>query len=138
MARLPLNTYSLPVYGVMTLLLPLIKAQYPLDIIEISNQSENAPCLASHYIIAYIHHLNKRGLEGLGLTLVQWIYTEAGLDTHFSFVNTVFQSHVESGNDIRTEQQIYDALYRRGGLIGSTLQLFFLTEQDQVLEPPSP
>jgi hypothetical protein len=31
----------------------------------------------------------------------------------------MFQSDVESGNYIRTEQQIYDALYHNGGLIGS-------------------
>lgn len=52
-------------------------------------------CLASHDIIANIHLLNKE-LEGIGLTVVQWIYTEARtgkgqLDTYFAFVNTVFQ-----------------------------------------------
>jgi hypothetical protein len=50
------------VLGVLTSLLPHIKAQYP-DITEISIQSDNASCLASNDIIAYIHHLNKE-LEG--------------------------------------------------------------------------
>jgi hypothetical protein len=39
---------------------------------------------------------------------------------NFAFVNTVFQSNVEIGNDVRTEQQIIDALCHNGGLMGST------------------
>jgi hypothetical protein len=101
------------VLGVLTLLVPLIKAQYP-NITEISIQSDNVSCLASHDVIAYIQHLSKE-LEGLGLTVVKWIYIEAHtgkgqLDTHFAFVDTVFQSYIESGKEIRTEQQIHDAL----------------------------
>jgi hypothetical protein len=81
--------------GVLMPLLPLIKAQY-LDLSTISIQSENASCLASHNIIACIHHLNKE-LEGLGLTVVPWIHTEVQtgrgrLDTYLTVVNTVFQS----------------------------------------------
>jgi hypothetical protein len=55
-------------------------------------QSDTASCLASHDIIAYVHQSDKEP-DGLGLTVVQWIYTEAlterSLDTHFSFVSTV-------------------------------------------------
>jgi hypothetical protein len=76
-------------------LLPLTNKQYP-DITEISVQSDNASCLASHNIITYIHRLNKR-LEDLGLTAAEWIYPWAQtgkgrLDTHFSFVNALFQA----------------------------------------------
>jgi hypothetical protein len=76
--------------GLLTSLLPLIKAQSSY-ITEIS--IPQTMCLASHDIIAYIHHLNKE-LEGLGLTVVQWICTEAHtgagrLDTLFSFVNNL-------------------------------------------------
>jgi hypothetical protein len=42
----------------LTPLLPLIKAQYPDT--EMSIQSDNASCLASHDIIAYIHHFRRR------------------------------------------------------------------------------
>jgi hypothetical protein len=113
---------NMQVLGVLTSLLPKIKQLYP-EITEISIQSDNASCLASHDNIAYIHHLNKT-LEGLGMTVVQWIYNEAQtgkgrLDTHFSFVNIIFRSYIESENNILTEQDIYDALCHNGGLMGS-------------------
>jgi hypothetical protein len=38
------------------------------------------------------------------------------LDTHFYLVNSVFQSDVESGNNIRREQQRNDALCHNCGL----------------------
>jgi hypothetical protein len=119
---------NIQVLGVLTSLLPLIKARYP-DITEISIQSDNASCLASHDI-AYTFTIWSKELEGLGLAVVQWIYTatqtgKGRLYTHFSFVNAVFQSYVESGNDNRTEQQIYDAVCHNGGLM--VLQLFLLT-----------
>jgi hypothetical protein len=66
---------NMQVLDVLTLLLPLKKDQYP-NIAETSIQSENVSCLASHDSIACIHCLNK-GLEGLGLTVVYWIYAEA-------------------------------------------------------------
>jgi hypothetical protein len=101
--------------------------QYP-DTTEISIQSDNALWLPSYDIIAYIHHSIKE-LEGLGLTVVQWLYTEAQrgkgrLETHFSFVDIMFKAFVESGN-IRTEQQINDALCHNGGLVGSIAVLVY-------------
>jgi hypothetical protein len=50
-------------------------------------------------IIAYIQYLNKE-LESFVCTVAQWIYTMAQkgkgrLDTHLSFVNTVFLSKEE-------------------------------------------
>jgi hypothetical protein len=66
---------NMQVHGVLTLLLHLIKAQYP-DTTEISITLDNAACLASHDIIAYIHHLSKE-LEGFGLAVILWICTEA-------------------------------------------------------------
>jgi hypothetical protein len=114
---------NMQVLGILTSLLPFIKEQFP-GIAEITIQSDNASCLASHDNIPYIHHLNKE-LALLGLTVAVWIYTEAGtgkgrLDTHFSFVNIVFRSYIEGGDDIRTERQIYEALCHSGGLMGST------------------
>jgi hypothetical protein len=87
------------VLGVLTPLLPLVKAQYP-HISSISVQSDNASCLPSHDIIACIHHLNKE-LDGLLIKVVPWICTEAQaskgrLDTHLS--------------DIGAEQRIDDAV----------------------------
>jgi hypothetical protein len=57
-------------------------------------------CFASHDIITYIQHLSKE-LEGLDLPVVKWIYIETHtgkgqLDIRFAFVDTVFQSYVES------------------------------------------
>jgi hypothetical protein len=43
---------NVQVLGKLTTLLPLIKEHYP-EITEISIQSDNASCLASHDIIAY-------------------------------------------------------------------------------------
>jgi hypothetical protein len=62
---------NMQVLEVMASLLPLIKAKYP-EITAISIQPDNSSCLASHDIIAYIHHLNKE-LKSLGLKVVQWI-----------------------------------------------------------------
>ena len=46
------------------------------------------------------------------------------LDTHLSVVNTVFQSYVESGNDIRAKHRtLYDAVSHNDGLMGSTAVL---------------
>jgi hypothetical protein len=64
---------------------------------ELSIQSDNASCLASHDNIAYMHHLNK---ERAGQTVIQWIYTEAQtgegrLDAHFSFVNIVMSVDIK-------------------------------------------
>jgi hypothetical protein len=64
------------VIGVLTWLLPLVKAQYP-DTFTISIKSDNASCLASHDSIACIHHLNK-DLEALDLVVAQLIYRGAG------------------------------------------------------------
>jgi hypothetical protein len=117
---------NMQVLGVPTSLLPLIKKLYP-EINELTVQSDNASCLASRYIIAYMHHLNKE-LADIGLKVIQWTYTEAQtgkgrLDSHFSFVNILFHSYAKGGHDIRTEQQIYDALCHNGGLMGSTAAL---------------
>jgi hypothetical protein len=59
---------NMQVLGIMTSLLPLIKQDF-LDITEISIQSDNASCLASHDVIPYIHHLNKEleNCENCGL-----------------------------------------------------------------------
>ncbi len=79
--------------------------------------------MVSHDNIAYIHYLNKE-LALLGFTVVVWIYIEAQtgkgrLDTHFSFVNILFRSYLESGKDIKTVQDMYAALCHNGGLMGS-------------------
>jgi hypothetical protein len=80
------------VLGVLSSPLPLIKPQYP----------------GTRY-----HRLHS--LFEQDLRVVKWIYIEppmgkGRLDTHFSFLDTVFlvfQSYVQSRNEIRTEQQIY-------------------------------
>ncbi len=56
------------VLAALTSFLPLIKAQYP-EITEISIQSDNTSCLASHDSIACIHHL-KQELDGLLIQVV--------------------------------------------------------------------
>jgi hypothetical protein len=86
------------VLGGLTLLIPLIKGQYP-NITKISIQSDNVSCLASHASIAYIQHLSKE-LEGLGLPALQWIYIE---------------THAVNG-----QPDIHDALSCNAGLTDST------------------
>ena len=42
------------------------------------------------------------------------------LDAHFCIVNTMFQSDVESGNDVRPEQHMHDAVCHNSEVMSST------------------
>jgi hypothetical protein len=61
---------------------------------------------------------------------------KAHLDTHFLFVNTLFQSYVQDGNDILTKDDIFKALCFQGGVAGVTAILIdrqHLHSSDKVL-----
>jgi hypothetical protein len=76
-------------------------------------------------LIPFIYHLNLESKEEESPIITNWIYTEAQtgrtrLDTHFSYLNLIFKSYVEDGNDIILEEQILDALAFCGGVAGTT------------------
>ena len=88
--------------------------------------SDNASCLSSHDLIAYVHDLNKRLT---GVKIKNWVYTEACtgkncLDTHFSFVNITLKGFIMDGNNIINEGEIYEGLCHQGSIVGSTAVLF--------------
>jgi hypothetical protein len=101
-----------------------IKQRYP-EIRTVTLQSDNASCFATHDAIPFVHHLNAETRGDSNLQIVKWINTEAQtgkgrLDTHFSFVNTLFKSYVQDGNNILTEDDIFNALCFQGGVTGAT------------------
>lgn len=101
-----------------------VNEKYP-EVKEIIIQSDNATCFASQEHIPFIYHMNKEFRTKNMPIISKWIFTEAQagrgrLDTHFSYVNTVFKSLVEDGNDILTEDHIIDALAFDGGIAGTT------------------
>jgi hypothetical protein len=82
--------------------------------------------------------LNKKWEEvNLDLRVDCWVYTEActgkdDLDAHFSFINVLFASYIlEDGNQILTEEDMFEALGYRGGIAGSHAYLIDATEEIQ-------
>jgi hypothetical protein len=76
-------------------------------------------------LIPFIYHLNSESKEENSPITTNWIYTEAQtgrgrLDTHFSYLNLIFKSYIEDGNDIMLEEQILDAISFCGGVAGTT------------------
>lgn len=117
---------SVQVLACIQVVIKFVKEKYP-NIISLTLQSDNASCFASHDNIPYLYHLNKEMKEemNMNISVDRWIYTEAQtgkgkLDTHFSFVNVLFDSYVEDGNDILTERDIFRALTFQGGIMGSS------------------
>lgn len=101
-----------------------VKEKYP-EVKEIIIQSDNATCFASQEHIPFIYHMNKEFRTKNMPIISKWLFTEAQagrgrLDTHFSYLNTVFKSFVEDGNDILTEEHVIDALAFDGGIAGTT------------------
>lgn len=101
-----------------------VHQKYP-EVREIILQSDNATCFSSQEHIPFIHHLNQESKTNKMPIISRWIFTEAQtgrgkLDTHFSYLNTVFKSFIEDGNDILTEEHILDALAFNGGVAGTT------------------
>ena len=45
------------------------------------------------------------------------------MDTHFAYLNILFRSFVEDGNDIAVEEDIFSALSFNGGIAGTTTKL---------------
>jgi len=122
----------LQVCSVITEILRRVSEHMP-DITDICLQSDNASCFASQDHIPYIYLLNKEShgpiiVKSHGPMIVKWIFTEAQtgrgrLDTHFSYVNMLLQSYIEGGNDILTEDDIFNALTYNYGIYGSTAVL---------------
>lgn len=136
---------SMQVMATIQIVVENIQSRYP-NIKKLTLQSDNASCFASHDNIPYIHHLNKElETKMMDIRIVRWIYTEAQtgkgkLDTHFSYVNTLFESYVEDGNDILTEKDIYLSLKFQGGIKGSTSILIdgsLLSANNKVLQGKS-
>ena len=97
------------------------------NITNIVFQSDNASCFVSQELIPFIHHINQelKSEDECNLKVSRWIFTEAQtgrgrLDTHFSYLNVKFSSYVEDGNDMTTEQHIFQALAHNGGIAGTT------------------
>ena len=116
---------NVQVLAIVTALLKLLNVDFP-ELANIMIGSDNASCLASHDIIAYIHYLNK---EIQGIKVSKWIYTEActgknRLDTHFSYVNLRLKAYVLDGGDVITESDICEAISHLGGIAGTTAVLF--------------
>ena len=116
---------SMQVMSCIQTVIENIKTRYP-TIKKLTLQSDNASCYASHDNIPYVYHLNKEfETKNKDIRVDRWVYTEAQtgkgkLDTHFSFVNTLFESYVEDGNDILTENDIYNSLTFQNGIMGTT------------------
>ena len=119
---------SVQVLSTIKLVIEYLRITYPC-INSITLQSDNASCFATHDNIPFVYHLNKdMARNNYHIRIDRWIYTEAQtgkgrLDTHFSYVNTVFDSFVADGNDILTERDIYQALNFQGGILGTTTLL---------------
>lgn len=95
------------------------------EVKEIIIQSDNASCFASQELIPFIYHTNKESRIKKMPIISKWIFTEAQtgrgkLDTHFSYLNKVFRSYVEDGNNILIEEDILDALEFNDGVAGTT------------------
>ena len=84
--------------------------------------SYNASYLALYDNIPFVHYFN----ESLtGLRVDKQICTEActgktRIDTHFSYVNLKLKLFVLNGDDILTQDNIFDALSLEGVIGGST------------------
>lgn len=95
------------------------------EVKEIIIQSDNASCFASQELIPFIYHTNKESQIKKMPIISKWIFTEAQtgrgkLDTHFSYLNKVFKSFVEDGNNILIEEDILEALAFDDGVAGTT------------------
>ena len=118
---------NVQVLATVTSILEMLRTDFP-NLQDVMIGSDNASCLASHDIIPYIHNLNQE-LQGQGVTVRKWIYTEActgknRLDTHFSYVNKKMKAYVLDGFDIITEKDICDAISYHDGIAGTTAVLF--------------
>lgn len=91
-------------------------------------QSDNASCFESQNLIPFVYHLNRES-ESKHLPIIRrWLFTEAQtgksrLDTHFSYLNVTMSAFVEDGNDIMTEDGLFEALTYRGGVAGTAVVL---------------
>lgn len=116
------------VSALMRIMLEEIKKRYP-DLKEVYVKTDNASCMVSQDNIPYIWNLNKRFAEKYGEYKVKgWVSGEACtnkgyVDVHFAYTNIVISSYAEDGNDVKTEEDTYNALNFRGGMKGSSVIL---------------
>src|SRR4051794_21419167 len=86
-------------------------------------ETDNATCYASQMLIPFIFNFNRASPD---VKIIKWIYTEAQtgkgrLDTHFSYINTLFKSYVADDNNISTETEIMNAMQFSGGIAGTSV-----------------
>ena len=116
---------NVQVLSILDAIVDQIHEDFP-EIDELMLGSDNASCLASHDNIPYIHY---RNLRKQYIKIRNWIYTEActgkgRIDTHFAFIALILKSFVLKGNDICTEEDIYNAMSSGAGLAGTSAVLF--------------
>lgn len=90
-------------------------------------KTDNASCMTHQAHIPYFWNLNKAWSAALEekLKVDGWVMGEASknkgdVDGHFAYVNVLFASFCEDGNDITCEEHIFQALQHQGGIRGST------------------
>ena len=78
-------------------------------------------CFCSQEHVPYIYHKNKDWTVAISIIILLWLFTKAvtgkgRLETHYYFLNILFNSFIEDGHDIITEEDIFKAFKYRGGM----------------------
>ena len=114
------------VSALMRIILEEVKSRHD-EITEVHIKTDNASCMVSQDNIPYIWNLNKQFDEkyDTDFKVKGWITGEActnkgRVDGHFAYTNIVINSYVEDGNDVTTEEQLFEGYKFRGGMKGST------------------
>ena len=120
------------VAAIIQVMLDEVKKKFP-DVKRVLLKTDNASCMSSHNNIPFIYYLNKEMKEKHGDYQVErWINMEAYtgkdfIDTHFSFINRRLEAYVNNGNNVTTQQEIFEALSWKNGLAGTTTYVLDFT-----------
>jgi len=110
----------------MKIMMEEIKKKFP-ELKRVVLKTDNASCMSSHNNIPFVFHLNKDLKSQFdNFKVSRWINMEAYtgkdfIDTHFSFINGRLQAYVLAGNNITTQQEIFQALSWKKGLAGTSV-----------------